>query len=397
MNLNLKKLNIQSLTIASLIMLSPAAFAQQSLADEGLHLGARLGVEHDTNVLRSPSGVSDTAWTAGVGVRYNKQFSLQRIRADVEFDTWRYSNHSELNFNTLNYNLGWDWSITPQFHGTVSAERRQFREVTTDPVTFGNLIGRRTERNELAEGGFGFAGPWRLLAGVSHTKTESTQPGSWDASPDITFWQAGVGYESAAGSSLALRYKSGKGEYHDPTFVAFSALNSDFRDKEEELAFRWAWTGKTTFDGRLAHVSRHHNGAPALDFSGVVGGVNVNWDWTAKTRLVAGYMRDISATGLPTGGKVQSDRFFIAPVWHATAKTSFNLRYDHTHRTWNDVPAATAFAGRGDTIQSLQAGIDWDALRKITVSGYIRNERLSSSINAGYHATVYGVLAKANF
>src|SRR4051812_18293036 len=147
-------------------MLAPAAFAQTSLADEGLHFGARAGVEHDSNVLRSGSGaVSDTAWTAGAGVRYNKQFSLQRLHADVEWDTWRYSDHSELNFNTLNYNAGWDWSITPRFHGTISADRRQYREVTTDPATLANVIGRRTERNELAEAGFGVAGPWRVLAG----------------------------------------------------------------------------------------------------------------------------------------------------------------------------------------------------------------------------------------
>jgi hypothetical protein len=129
----------------------------------------------------------------------------------------------------------------------------------------------------------------------------------------------------------------------------------------------------------------------------MAGNVNVNWDVTAKTRVVGGYLHDISATGLPTGGKVESDRFFISPVWQATAKTSFNVRYDYTKRDWKDVPGAAAFAGRGDKIQSLQAGVDWNALRKITVSGYIRNERLSSSINAGYHATVYGVLAKANF
>lgn len=388
-------------TLALLIMLAPAAFAQESLADEGLHFGVRAGVEHDSNVLRSSSGqVSDTAWTAGVGLRYNKEFSLQKLRADVEWDTWRYSDHSELNFNTLNYALGWDWSITPRFHGTISADQRQFREVTTDPVApFANHIGRRTERNELAEAGFGVAGPWRLLAGVSHYKTESSEPGSWDASPDITFVQAGVGYEAASGSSLNLRYKRGRGDYRDPafaTFPTFAALNTHFRDTEEELTGHWAATGKTSVDGRIAHVSREHDNAPGLDFSGMVGSLNANWDITSKTRLVGGWMRDLSATGLPTGGHVDSDRFYISPVYQATFKTSFNLRWDHTRREWKD--AASAFpTGRADTVDSLQAGVDWNALRKITVSGYVRHEKMSSSINGGYSANVFGVLAKANF
>lgn len=396
-----KKLPIRTtLAIASMIMTAPAAFAQASLADEGLHFGARLGVEHDSNVLRSSTNEqSDTAWTAGVGLKYNKQFSLQRIRADIEYDTWRYNSHSELNFNTLNYAAAWDWSITPRLHGTISADRRQYRETVTDPVTVTNLIGRRTERNELAEGAFDVAGPWQLLAGVSHFRAESTEPFSWDGLPDIRYWQVGAGYQAASGSSVALRYKHGDGKYHDPTFANFATLDSDFKDQEVELAARWAFSGKTTIDGRLSHVKREHSAAPGLDFSGMRGALNVNWDVTGKTRVVAGWLHDISATGLATGGHVDSDRFFVSPVWHATAKTSFNLRYDYTRREWKDIALASPFdIGRSDKIESLQAGVDWEALRTITVSGYLRQEKLRSSIpGAGYKANVYGVIARANF
>lgn len=398
MTLQKKLRNRTALTLATVIMAAPAAFAQDATADEGLHFGARLGVEHDSNVLRATSGgVSDTAWTAGVGLKYNKRFSLQRIRADVEFDTWRYDKHSDLNFNTVNYDLAWDWSVTPRLHGTVSADRRQFREVTTDPVTFTNLIGRRTERKELAEGAFDVAGPWQVLAGVSHYRAESTEPFSWDGLPDITYWQAGVGYQAASGASAVLRYKKGDGEYRDKSFASFTGLNSDFKDSEEELAVRWPLTGKTSLDGRIAHISRKHSAAPQLDFSGVATGLNVNWEITGKTRLVAGWNHDLSATGQATGGHVTSDRFFLAPTWAATAKTSFSLRYDHTNRDWKDVPVGAPSAGRTERIESLQAGVDWQALRTITISGYARHEKLSSSINTGYRATVYGVMARANF
>ena len=392
-----KLIHKTTLTLATLIMLAPAAFAQESLQEEGLHFGARAGVEHDSNVLRtSTNEVSGTVLTAGVGLRYQKQFSLQKIHADVDFDTYRYNSHSDLNYNTLNYDLGWDWSITPQFHGTLSADRRQFREVTTDPVApFANHIGRRTERNELAEGGFGFAGPWRVLAGVSHYKSESTEPGSWDASPDITWGQVGVGYEAATGSNVNFRYKRGHGDYNDP-LTAFTALNSDFRDTEEEVTARWVLTGKTTVDGRIAHVQRRHSSSPTLDFSGMAGSLNANWDITSKTALRAGYQHDISASGLPTGGHVESDRFFVSPVWHATFKTSFNLRVDHTSREWKDAGAAFP-GGRTDKVDSLQAGVDWNALRTVTVGGYVRHEKMSSSLNGGYTANVFGVLARANF
>jgi exopolysaccharide biosynthesis operon protein EpsL len=399
----LKKLSIPTtLTLASLIMVAPAAFAQATAAttaDEGLSIQARLGIEHDSNVLRQPSGISDVAWTAGVGLRYNKRFSLQRLRADVQWDMWRYQDESQLNFNTLNYNLAWDWSVTPRFHGTISADRRQFREVTTDPTGTVNRIGRRTERTELAEGVFEVGGGWRALAGLSHYRTQSTVPGTWDASPSIRYVHVGAGYESRAGSTATLRYRRGDGEYNDPTFLgAAPALNSDFRDHLVEGVVRWAATGKTTVDARLGHLKRDHDTAPALDFDGIVGGVNVNWDITGKTRLVAGWMRDISASGLAVGGHVESNRFFIAPVWQATGKTSFNLRYDHTRRNWEDVPVGGPGFNRSERLESLQVGVDWEALRTITVSGYARRERMRSSLlNAGYRANVYGVIARANF
>jgi exopolysaccharide biosynthesis operon protein EpsL len=388
-------------TTASMIMSAPAAFAQD--AEEGLHFGARLGVEHDSNVLRQSSGgPSDTAWTAGVGLKYNKRFSLQRVRADVEWDTWRYSDQTQLNFSTLNYALAWDWSITPRFHGTVSADRRQYREVVSDPLipSNPNLIGKRTERTELAEGAFDIAGPWQVLGGVSHYRAESNVPFSWDGLPDIVYWQAGVGYQASSGSSVVLRYKHGDGEYRDTTFAGFGALNSDFKDQEVELAARWSFSPKTTIDGRISHLKREHDAASMLDFSGMRGALNVNWDITGKTALQAGWTHDISATGLATGGHVDSDRFFITPVWHATAKTSFNLRYDYTRREWKDisVSAPIGFAGRADKVDSLQAGVDWQALRTITVSGYVRQEKMRSSlVGANYRATVYGVLARANF
>lgn len=381
-------------------MVAPAAFAQASAntADDGLSVQARVGIEHDSNVLRSTGGgISDTAWTAGVGLRYNKQFSLQRLRADVQWDTWRYNDASQLNFNTLNYGLAWDWSVTPRFHGTISADRRQFREVTTDATGTVNRIGRRTERTELAEGVFEVAGPFRALAGVSHYRAESTVPGTWDASPSIRYWHLGAGYEAPSGSSFTLRYRRGDGEYNDPTFLTAAPTAGDFRDHLVEGTMRWAATGKTTVDARVGHLKREHETAPQLDFDGLVGGVNVSWDITGKTRLVGGWMHDISASGLTAGGHVKSDRFFIAPVWQATGKTSFNLRYDHTRRNWEDVPALAAGFGRSERLQSLQVGVDWEALRTITVSGYARREQMRSTVNAGYRANVYGVIARANF
>ena len=391
-----KKLIAPFVSVAAMIMAAPAAMAQDDVR-EGFSPRATVGVEHDSNVLRLPSASGpkgDTVLNVGVGLSFNKRYGLQRIRAEVDANTYRYADQSSLNYNTINYALAWDWSITQRFHGVVSAERRQYREVTSDPLFLTNLVGRRTERTELAEGIFEVAGPWRVLAGVQHTKAESSQPRSYDASPDINQYHVGVGYEFASGSNISARLRKGDGEYTDPSFIV---ANRDFEDREAELALHWELTGKTRVDARIAHRKREHSGAPGLDFSGMVGNATVAWDITGKTRLVAGAMRDISATGIATGGHVVSDRIFIGPKWQATGKTSLYARWDHIKRDWDGIPFASPSYGRSETIDTAQIGADWEALRTITVSPYIRYERMKSSVSSGYRANVYGVAAKASF
>jgi exopolysaccharide biosynthesis operon protein EpsL len=425
----LKKQTIRPLlSLATLIMAAPALYAQQQPQQpieqpqqmspqpvqpvnenpnapvpqsqenpNAFQFRASLGWEHDSNVLRVPSvsnPQSDNVLIAGVGLKFDRRIGLQRLRADVAADKYKYQDNSNLDYTTINYSLAWDWAVTSALHGVLSAERRQFRDVTTDPLFATNLVGRRTERVETFEGIYEFGGGLRALAGASHSEASSTQPRSYDASPDVKYVHVGVGYEFPSGTSLTARLKRGDGEYTDPSF---GAAGVEFRDREAELAVKWPVTGRTSLEARIAHLKREHSAAPQLDFDGVVGNATVRWDITGKTQLQAGYIRDLSGSGLPTGGHVTSQRWFVAPVWKATAKTSFNARYDHIRREWNDIPAATFSFGREETIQAASIGVDWEALRRLTVSAYARNERMKSNLSAGYRATVYGIAAKANF
>lgn len=353
------------------------------------------GVEHETNPLRLPgSSGSDQVGILGVGFKADKRYGLQRIRADIEADTYKYNSESSLDYTTLNYGLAWDWQFTPRIHGVVSADRKQYRDVSTDPIALVNRVGRRTERNEVAEGIYELGAAWRLLAGVSRSSASTTVANSWDASPTVRSARVGAGYELGSGSSLFARYRRGDGEY---TNVAPGLASADFKENETDLLLKWPLTGKTSVEARIGHLERKHSSAPQLDFSGVVGNAAVNWAITGKTRLAAGYSHDLTATGLATGGHVESDRFYIGPVWNATAQISVNARYDRVARDWKDVPAGSPDLGRNEKIQALSAGIDWEPRRWLTVTTYVRGERLTSNLNTGYRSTTYGAALKAYF
>jgi len=74
-----------------------------------------------------------------------------------------------------------------------------------------------------------------------------------------------------------------------------------------------------------------------------------------------------------------------------------NARYDHVSRDWKDVPAGSPELGRNERTQMVSAGIDWEPRRWLTVSGYVRNERMKSNITTGFRSNTVGAAVKAYF
>lgn len=377
---------------------APAGTQASAVFEErgpGIQFRAISGLERESNPRRTTSGgTSDTLLLLGVGVAADARFGLQRVRADVEANTYRYDRDSSRNYNVLNYALAWDWSITPRFRGVLAADRKQYRDVATDPATLANVVGRRTQRTELAEGVWEAGSSLRLAGSVSHSKVSSTAPVTWDASPEVTSARVGVGYELPSGTSVYLRHRRGNGEYTDP---APGTTFGEFDENETDVVLKWPITAKTSIDARLGHLRRKHDVAPQSDFSGAVGSGVVTWEATAKTRLQAGVTRDLSSTAQAAGGHVRHNRFFVGPLWRATEAIAVNVRYDRLAREWKGVPAGTSEFGRDETFRMLSASVEWAPRRWLAVTGYVRGERHKSNLNSGYRNTTVGAAVKAFF
>jgi exopolysaccharide biosynthesis operon protein EpsL len=352
------------------------------------------GVEYDDNVLREANEISDTVVFGSVGLRADKAYGLQRFRADLDWTSYKYNDVSELDYHTFNYNLAWDWSVTPRVHGVVSSDRKEYRETFLDSTTGLNRTGVRTERVELAEGVYELGAAWRVLAGIAQTSSKSTEPGSWDGSPEVQSVHLGVGYELGTGTSLTARLRRGDGEYRD---TSAGAATGEFDETETDVLLKWPVTAKTAVEGRLGYFDREHPGAPQRDFSGLIGNATVSWDITGKTRFLGGFSHYLTSTGLATGGSIESDQFWFGPIWKPTVQTAVKLRYEYTSRDWQDVPAGSLDIGRNDKYQNLMIGFDWEPRPSIAVSTSIRREKLKSNVFSGYNANVFGVAARVYF
>ncbi|WP_167772910.1 outer membrane beta-barrel protein [Ramlibacter humi] len=384
------------MTVPMTVPMSPAQAMSQpyspvsSNADqrEGFHFRGMAGVERDSNVLRTATGqISDTITGLGLGLRYQKRISQQQIVVDAEVDRYHYDKISA-GFTAFNYSAAWNFKLGERIDGIASADRRQFRDVTSNGVA--NGINRRTERNELFEGGYKLGAGWRVLAGLQHQASRSTDPTAWDANLSETSGRVGTSYEFASGSTLALRYRHGNGDYSN------SPIITGFNDDEIEGTMHWVVSPKTTVDARLAHLRRDHDGANAgaFNFSGLTGSAGINWAITGKTSLAAGYTRDLASYVFGTGGHLESDRWYIGPTWRATELITVNLRYEHENRKFVNI-TGSGDVGRRDKFDVANLGVDWAIRRTINLGAQYRYEKRSSSLPAfNYRANVIGLTAR---
>jgi exopolysaccharide biosynthesis operon protein EpsL len=377
------------LYLASICLL-PAAAQAQLLGPFTVHVGA--GLEHDSNVLRTPSDQerSDQVGSLSIGLKGDKQYGLQRFRLEAEATRYRYQNLSELNYSTVNYAAAWDFQVTPRFQGVLSANRTQYRDVSrfTDVTGIERAggTGGRSDRAEVLEGRYLIDGPWRVLGGVLHNSSTSRDARRdintpYDASPSVRSARVGVAYEFASGTEFTARVRRGNGEYTD--LPQSSGGSIDFRETETDFGVKWPVTAKTTVNGRIAYFQRNHSGNSALDFSGPVGEGSVSYEVTAKTRLTGGVSTALDSYQLGAPGHIRSTRVYVRPVYKPTVKTEVSLHYVHETRDFSGAPAGSTEDGRRDTSQWITAGFGYQPLRNVELAATLRYERRNSNVPFG--------------
>ena len=351
----------------------------------GLH--ASVGLERDSNVLRSAAAVSDEVGVLGAGLRLDKRYSLQRITLDAEATRVRFREFSNLDYSTLTYHGAWNFQFTPSLQGVVSAQRRQYRDITN--AVPGGDINLRTEREEFAQASLLGRGGWRTLAGLAHTRSRSDDPRALEASPSVSSLHIGAGYELASGASLTAQVRRGEGDY-GPTLGG-----AQFRETEPSAVLHWPVSAKTTVDARIGHLERSHDNAALRDFKGFVGNGILRWNPTARTSLEAGLARDLGSYEFAGGGLIRGWRSHIAPAWRAGRVTQLRFRHAYESRQWQVQSPLSPDAGREDRTRWNEIALEWTPVRLLQVTALARHERRHSTLpGLDFRATVISLTAR---
>ena len=383
----------------------PIPLSQAEDRPPALEFRAGQRIEHDSNVYRlsdsadaTPlTGSSKRADTYGVttlGVKLDQTYSLQRLELDINAQAYRYQNFSALDFTALNYAAAWRWSLTPRFHGSLTADQREFVDNTVD-VQSSSEVNRRTERRALFEAEYEIGAAWRALAGVFERSLKNSLPQTYEADATATGGELGARYVWPSGNSAAYRYKAASGDYSGrvPTLLA----PNEFSDREHELSFEMLPVAGSSVRGRLAHLDRRHDGFEARDFSGLVGEVSGRWALTGKTRIEAGVLRELGSYQTSTASYYEGERLYVSPVWKPTEKSAVRLRLDQGERRYKGGIVLPP-VGRRDTTTLTALSLEWEPLRLLRlVASFQQDKRKSNTAGYDYLANVLGVSAQLSF
>lgn len=377
----------QPIVLALLLGGTVAAWAEGA---DDLRFSASLGLVHDSNLFRLPSGIdtvpligrssaAETIHITALGANYQRSYSLQRVELDVRVTDYRYQNFDYLSFLATNYRAAWNWSYTPRLYGVLRTTREQSLNNFVDFRGF-NQRNLRTDTATAFDATYELDARWRLSGGLSHTARSNSLPITTEADNRLAGLQAGVRYVLPSGSSAGYRLRTSDGRYTTRRSIPSAGFfDTDYSQTDNVLSATWAISRDTRAEVSLGHRSRSHPNYPQRNFDDLLGSASVNWAYSAKSGVVARWERELGTFETANFNYTQTDRFSIGPVWQVSPKATVRLQLEHAIRDFKGTPAGFVTAQRRDTTNDASVAIDWEPYRFLLLSASLQNQRRSST------------------
>jgi len=390
-----------ALVSALALALPPAYAADQQESPDGFDFVLSARVLYDDNLFRlsdseSPapflgeSQKSDLIYSASAGIRIDKPYAQQRFQLDAVVVDNRYQTYDFLNHTAFNYRGAWLWHLTPRISGVLLAEQRQELNNFAD---FPSITQKSIQTNQAhvftVDGDIG-AGV-HLLAGLVDVRSRNSE--AFEAVGDYRQGGAelGIKYVSRAQNWISLVQRETAGEYRGRVLDPVAQLDTGFDESMTEATLNWRASEKSEFQGRLGYVDRTHDNFSQRDYSGMVGRLLYRWQPTDKLRLDTSLSRNLFSFQEDANSYYVADTFSISPIWKYSPKTTLRLRYDYGNHDYRSAIVPTAEM-RKDTVQSLLFAADWQATRKLTITGTLQHTRRDSNLDDyGYNSNFAGV------
>lgn len=350
------------------------------------YYGGSLGINRVSNIYRSVySPNDDTVATASVLAGVNQPIGRQRVYADVNLNTNRYSKNTDLNNNGYTLKGGLDWSTVERLSGSVSVDNSQALSTYTERTALA-LRKKNTENNNNLNGvvRLGLVTKYSLEAGAGYRtrrfSAEEYRQFEFDQnryslgvvyqpSPDLRFGVAGrfTIDKYPAYTRPGLELVNGV-----PQVVAIPVAAREFERKDIDFTSRWVASGASTLDARISTGRSKVKQGFGNDLSGFTGRVSWAWQPTAKWNVSTSVSRDTGLESSFNNANTSSEQDRI------TNSLQVSANYELTGKVFLSAGASTAKSRRtydtagqrsedNDRDNAFNLGARWQYSRGITL------------------------------
>ena len=316
------------------------------------YIGATASLTHDSNVYRTPDGRGDTYGGVGLVAGFDQSINRQRIYADLSVRNNRYAREKTLDNVSYGLNAGWDWATIEKLSGSVSIGASQglasYNYNSTSAPT--NSRDTLTTQRLGASARWGGDGALNLTAAYGYHHVSYSE----NISAESTQHTGSLGASYRIGPTLRLGTALRLTRAAEPNALqkapgVFAENTVDGRNID--FTADWRSTALTSVSARLSWTHETNSGSSARDFSGLTGGLNANYQPTARLSFNATLSRDSGASSSffnqtnPTTGQssttelanVQtSDNFGLGATYALTSKINLVSRLGYRRGTLVD-------------------------------------------------------------
>lgn len=395
----------------------PAIAGAQPFQADPLQLFANQTFQHDSNLLKLPASISPAQITGGAqtsrgdlisvtsaGVRFDREYSLQRVRADATLNAVRYSEYSNLNY--LGYNAGgtWNWALGRQWYGEATARGERYLASFADVRTGAKNVVDRTRLR--ASAGYRFTPAWSVVGALDTSSIANSADAFAYNDSRTNGLEAGARWEPRSGADWQFLWRRADGRY--PNRQVRDALGNplpvtiDNAYSEDRLFTRLGIepSDRSRLQGDVGITRRRYENLSQRDFSGMTFGLEYAWRGTDAFGVLGYARRDLGALDTLTSSHVDTRVFGLRPSLQLTGKTSVQAQAEHKRLDYVGDPGFVLFPvqQRQDTLTSVSGGVNYEFSRKILLSGTLRWDRRSSNYSQfEFSARAIGVTGEIRY
>jgi hypothetical protein len=372
---------------------------------------ATVSVLHNSNVFARPADqppfattgntqLGDTITRYLVGATADFAWERDKLSLSAQGSRFDFNRFTQLNHYENKFAGAFEWRLGTMVDGNLNYS--QGRSMAPLADTLSEQLEIQTEKLGSGVVKIRLTPRWRLDLLPNWHELESPLP----AFPRFGFKEGGVGgsinYLGTAKLTAGLREDYLQGAYHH--IVAATK----YHQNTTELTASYAISGFSAFEAQAGYTQRHNSlinsadtlgpGAGAGTTGGVVGTTNAftgalafRRQISVKTSLNLRVFREVNTyvaganSEIGTGGEAGAR-------WDPDLKLSFTAHYRYSRQSIQGALAIANFTARTDTAQHAEFGVEYHALRWLTVRPYaLRDTRSSNFHEANYNSTVVGV------